>query len=404
MEMLLKTANVLNWTTIQAAIPKPTDKAKFWNFVNDDGSDTATLQLFGTIESEESWWSEDNVTYRQFIEELNALGNKKTIRVEINSGGGDVFAANAIYTALIMNKATIEGYILGLCASAATIILMACTVRKIAKNAILMAHNPKVTLYGSYGADDLLKLSEITDKVKESIKNAYKERLNKTDKELNDMMNTETWLVGQEAVDEGFCTDIIEEAEVTNFVNGDALTVNGILHTIRNDYVDSVIPDEVRKKVLAITNQSGTFLNIKHKKGNEDMGEKNLTQTQIENVEQLRAAYPELCRQLENSAIEGERNRIQEIDKVANHIPDEMLERAKYTDAMTAKDLCFAVMTASNNLGQAAMDNMVKDLDESGTKNVSTVPTAGTAQGAGDTSAEKAGRLANFMKKDRRRG
>lgn len=398
--------NILNRATIQAAIPKPTDKIKFWNFVNDAGSDTATLQLFGTIESEESWWSEDNVTYRQFIEELNALGNKKTIRVEINSGGGDVFAANAIYTALIMNPAAIEGYVMGLCASAATIVLMACEVRKIAKNAILMAHNPKVTLYGSYGADDLLKLSEVTDKVKESIKNAYKERLNKTDEELNDIMNTETWLVGQEAVDEGFCTDIIEEAKVTNFVNGAMLTVNGIAHNIRNDYVDSVIPDEIRKKVLAITNQtpqeSGTFLNIKHKKGNEDMGENN--PTQIENAEQLRAAYPELCRQIENSAVEGERSRIQEIDKVANHIPADMLERAKYTEAMTAKDLCFAVMTASNNLGQNAMNNLVKDLEESGANNVNTVPTAGTAQGTENSGAEKIGRLANFMKKDQRRG
>lgn len=401
-------ANVLNRTTIRAALPKPTDKVKFWNFVANEGLDTATLQLFGTIESEESWWSEDNVTYRQFIEELNALGNRKTIRVEINSSGGDVFAATAIYAALILNPAAIEGYVTGLCASAATIVLMACGVRKIAKNAILMVHNPKVTLYGSYGADDLLHLSEMTEKVKESIKNAYKERLYKTDEELSDMMNTETWLVGQEAIDEGFCTELIEEAKVTNFVNGAMLTVNGIVHNIRNDYMDSIIPDEIRKKVLEITNhtsqESSTFLNIKHKKGNENMGDNNPVQVQIENVEQLRAAYPELCRQIENSAVEGERGRLQEIDKVANHIPADMLERAKYTEAMTAKDLCFAVMTASNNLGQETMSNLIKDLEESGANNVNTVPTAGAVQGTENSGAEKIGRLANFMNKDRRRG
>ena len=122
-------------------------KQKFWNFL--DNGDTAELQLFGTIQSEEDWWSEDCVTYRNFIKELNDLGNKKTINVVINSIGGDVFAANAIYSALVMNKATITGTIIGICASAATIVLMACESRRIAKNAILMAHNPSVTLWGS---------------------------------------------------------------------------------------------------------------------------------------------------------------------------------------------------------------------------------------------------------------
>ena len=109
-------------TNQPAAVKNPESKTdKFWNFI--DNGDTAELQLFGTIQSEEDWWSDDCVTYRNFINELNALGDKKSINVVIHSGGGDVFAANAIYSALIMNKATITGTIIGICASAATIIL-----------------------------------------------------------------------------------------------------------------------------------------------------------------------------------------------------------------------------------------------------------------------------------------
>ena len=78
---------------------------KFWNFI--DQGDTAELQLFGTIQSEEDWWSEDCVTYRNFIEELNSLGEKKAINVLIQSGGGDVFAANAIYSALADRKSVV---------------------------------------------------------------------------------------------------------------------------------------------------------------------------------------------------------------------------------------------------------------------------------------------------------
>ena len=96
--------------TTQTTATKTTQNGttpKFWNFV--DNGDTAELQLFGTISSEESWWDDDCVTYRNFINELNALGQKETINVTIQSGGGDVFAANAIYTALMTNKATITG-------------------------------------------------------------------------------------------------------------------------------------------------------------------------------------------------------------------------------------------------------------------------------------------------------
>ena len=91
-----------------------TQTNKFWNFL--DNGDTAELQLFGTIQSEEDWWSDDCVTYRDFINELNGLGDKKSINVMIHSIGGDVFAANAIYSALAMNKATITGTIIGICA------------------------------------------------------------------------------------------------------------------------------------------------------------------------------------------------------------------------------------------------------------------------------------------------
>ena len=85
---------------------------KFWNFT-EHGND-AELQLFGTISSEEDWWSDDCVTYRNFINDLNALGPKDNINVLIQSQGGDVFAANAIYNALVANSAKITATIIGI--------------------------------------------------------------------------------------------------------------------------------------------------------------------------------------------------------------------------------------------------------------------------------------------------
>ena len=229
------------------AVPATASQAnnKFWNFV-DSGGDSAELQLFGTISSEEDWWSDDCVTYRNFINELKALGDKKNINVLIQSGGGDVFAANAIYTALIQSKATITATVIGLCASAATIILQAASTRRIAKNGVLMAHNPSVTLYGSYTSAELGKLAEVTDKVKESIMSVYRDRLGKTDDEIEELMNKESWYVGQEAIDNGFCDELIEDSFQNSYTDKNVLTANGIGYNFKN-FVNTFAPDEVRK-------------------------------------------------------------------------------------------------------------------------------------------------------------
>ena len=73
--------------------PKTTNN-KFWKFCNLADSQKAELFLYGDI-SETSWWG-DEVTPKQFADDLAALGDVTEITVYINSGGGDVFAAQAI--------------------------------------------------------------------------------------------------------------------------------------------------------------------------------------------------------------------------------------------------------------------------------------------------------------------
>lgn len=298
------------------AVPATASQAnnKFWNFV-DSGGDSAELQLFGTISSEEDWWSDDCVTYRNFINELKALGDKKNINVLIQSGGGDVFAANAIYTALIQSKATITATVIGLCASAATIILQAASTRRIAKNGVLMAHNPSVTLYGSYTSAELGKLAEVTDKVKESIMSVYRDRLGKTDDEIEELMNKESWYVGQEAIDNGFCDELIEDSFQNSYTDKNVLTANGIGYNFKN-FVNTFAPDEVRKKVQNLSKtpqkETGTFSNTPTtQKGNSEMGMTPATAAPaIQDAAQLRTAYPDFVNQIVEEAIKAERDRL----------------------------------------------------------------------------------------------
>ena len=381
---------------------------KFWNFL--DNGDTAELQLFGTIQSEEDWWSDDCVTYRNFINELNGLGDKKSINVVIHSIGGDVFAANAIYSALAMNKAKITGTIIGICASAATIVLMACDSRRIAKNAILMAHNPSVSLWGSYQADDLLKLAEVTNQVKKSIVAAYMERLEKTEEEINQLMDEESWYVGQEAVDAGFCDSVIE-ADFQNSALSKNFMVDGVPYSFKN-YMEKFVPDNIRKRVLDLSKtpqkETGAFFDTPKntQKGNEKMDEENKTTPIISDAAGLKAAYPQLCAQIAADAVSAERERLKAIDEIAKGIPEDVLMKARYDEPISAADLALAQMKANNAAGQQFLNSMVQEMQNSGAAAVGTEPNTGydTAQQKQAESAQRVAGFANKLKADKRRG
>lgn len=134
----------------QDSRPQAQPKNKhFWTFRAAAEENAAPeLILYGDIASE-TWWG-DEVTPRQFTEELDALGAVPEIVVRINSGGGDVFAANAIYTRLKDNAAKITVKIDGWAASAATIVAMAGDVIEIPGNGVFMVHDPSMGLLG-YG-------------------------------------------------------------------------------------------------------------------------------------------------------------------------------------------------------------------------------------------------------------
>ena len=95
-------------------MPKP-----FWKFQNVAGG-RAELLLYGDI-SDSTWWG-DEVTPKQFAEDLDKLGAVSEITVRINSGGGDVFAAQTIGNLLEQHPANVVARIDGLCASSATIV------------------------------------------------------------------------------------------------------------------------------------------------------------------------------------------------------------------------------------------------------------------------------------------
>ena len=150
--------------------PKTTNN-KFWKFCNLADSQKAELFLYGDI-SETSWWG-DEVTPKQFADDLAALGDVTEITVYINSGGGDVFAAQAIGNQLARNAATVTAHIDGLCASAATIV--ACHADKVvaAADSTYMVHPVSMGLCGYLTADEMRNYLKALDATRESIVSLY---------------------------------------------------------------------------------------------------------------------------------------------------------------------------------------------------------------------------------------
>ena len=169
----------------------------------------AELTLYGEI-SDYSWWG-DEVTPKQFKEDLDALGDIDTLNVYINSTGGDVFAGQTIYSILKRHKAKVNVYIDGLAASIASLIAMAGDKVIMPVNAMMMIHNPWTWAEGN--ANDFRKLADDLDKITQASINAYMSRVNITEDKLKELLDAETWLLPDEALEMGFATSIISETQ-----------------------------------------------------------------------------------------------------------------------------------------------------------------------------------------------
>ena len=177
-------------------------KRQFWNWVrNEDG--TRTLTIDGVI-AEESWF-DDDVTPKLFREQLNAGAGDVVIWV--NSPGGDCVAASQIYTMLMEYKGRVTVKIDGIAASAASVIAMAGTEVLMAPTSLLMIHNPLTVAIGD--SEEMQKAIAMLDEVKESIINAYELKTGMSRAKLAHLMDAETWMNAQKAIELGFADGIL---------------------------------------------------------------------------------------------------------------------------------------------------------------------------------------------------
>lgn len=179
---------------------------KFWNWKNQTETAERTLFLNGTI-AEESWF-DDDVTPQFFKDEL--MSGSGNITVWINSPGGDCVAAAQIYNMLMDYKGDVTVKIDGIAASAASVIAMAGTKVLVSPVSMLMIHNPMTAAFGN--SEEMQKAIEMLGSVKDSIINAYEIKTGLSRAKLSHLMDAETWMDANKAVELGFADEIMQRS------------------------------------------------------------------------------------------------------------------------------------------------------------------------------------------------
>ncbi len=179
--------------------PTASPKINSWFRMQAGHQSDADIYIYDEI----GFWG---VTAKQFISDLNALGDITHINLHINSPGGDVFEGIAIFNALKTHGASITVYVDGVAASMASVIAMVGTPVIMPENTFMMIHKP----FGFTGGDaeDMRTYADLLDKVEAVLLPAYAQKTGKTTDEVAAMLADETWMSGAECLAHGFADQV----------------------------------------------------------------------------------------------------------------------------------------------------------------------------------------------------
>jgi ATP-dependent Clp protease protease subunit len=215
---------------------------KFWNWKNKTITNQETMTqsqerilfLNGTI-AEESWF-DDEVTPALFKEELNS--GEGDITVWINSPGGDCVAAAQIYNMLMNYKGNVTVKIDGIAASAASVIAMAGNKVIVSPVSMIMIHNPATIAFGD--TNEMQKAIAMLDEVKESIINAYEIKTGLSRAKLSHLMDAETWMDANSAIELGFADEIMHRNTQEDDIDVPKVSMTFSRASVTNSLIEKV--------------------------------------------------------------------------------------------------------------------------------------------------------------------
>lgn len=342
---------------------------RFWNFTPtaEGTADEVDLTVHGYISDAARW--DDEVGAKQFREDLDKHKAAKRFNVRINSGGGSAFGGIAIHSMLKAHPAEKIVTVEGLAASAASLIAMAGTKVRMATGAMLMVHNPSSIAWGE--SAELRKTADVLDKLRDSLVAIYRAKTGKTAEELKGLLDAETWMTAQEAVEAGFADEVLDESVVAEARSGQVF-LNAV------GYPADLAPLALRRRLGLAAPAAAPPAPPPPAAVAAPPTPRALTR------ELLAAEAPQLLTALlaegHAAGVAAERARLQAIDEVALPGHAALVAKARYAEPMTAEALAFAIVRAEASSRRHYLAGVREDATEAAVPSVplpNPVPAAG---------------------------
>lgn len=212
----------------------------------DEAASDTSISIYDVIGED---WSGSGTTAKRIAAALRSIGDRDVV-VNINSPGGDLFEGIAIYNLLRAHSKKITIRVMGLAASAASIIAMAGDEIQVARAGFMMIHNCWVLAIGN--RHDMREIADWLEPFDAAMADVYVARTGRGAKEIAKLMDDETWIGGKEAVDRGFADDFLPADQVKDDAAARA-EVKDILAVRRVDALlaKQGIPRSERRSLIA---------------------------------------------------------------------------------------------------------------------------------------------------------
>lgn len=385
--------------------------------------DSAEIVLYGDIVSSRptDWWGDpidgQYIILSEFLEDLKRVEDVAHLTVRIHSAGGNAYDAMVIHNRLQSMAAEVTVIVDGVAMSGGSLIMCAGDDVQVYPGSLVMIHKCWSFLFGGYNASELRKMADSNDAVDRSQAAIYQAKTGIDPQELMIMMEAETYMTGQEAVNKGFADELVEGSdglEVAASADRRTLFAGGrpVWATTRKGGIPTIIPtvNPEASAPVAINTPKPT-----------QTGRQNGGNTMANTLEELWKENPVLAEQLMAEAqaaasasdaaatpaaplaftsataaptapateapidpVAAERDRIQEIDALAGLFDTETISAAKYGDtACTAQEMVYRAAQKAAKQGSKFLAALEADTGASGAQGVGAAVSTG-GDGVGD--------------------
>lgn len=214
-----------------------------WNpSIQAASTDDASISIFDPIGYDP--WTGDGVTAKRIAGALRTL-NGVDVTVNVNSPGGDMFEGLAIYNLLREYKGTVTMNVIGVAASAASIIAMAGDNIQIGRSAFLMIHNCWVGVVGN--KSELRAAADTIEPFDRALADVYSARTGLDFKAVAKLMDAETFIAGSDAVAQGFADSLLDADQITEKAGGTSTAARALDTALAK----SGMPRSERRRLLS---------------------------------------------------------------------------------------------------------------------------------------------------------